>query len=264
MSDPAPIPLSVFVRTKNEEDRIANTINSVAGLGCQILIVDSGSTDRTVEICEALGAKVIFNAWEGYGPQRRFGEMACDNDWLLHLDADEVATPELVAEILALFADGPPPLSFYRIWKMSVMPFHDKPSRAMNHYNLVHLSDRRQGRAIDAPSWDAVQVPAGMKIGQLKGQIIHYSIRDIRHHMDKTNYTTSIEADTQSEKPMWLLWIRLFTEFPFFFFKGLILRRYIFGGFYGLVFTMIYGFQRWLRIAKMMENQKYKNKQKKL
>ena len=259
MSASGPLPLTVFIRSMNEEDRIGRTINSVAGLARQVLVIDSGSTDKTIEVARTHGAEVILNAWAGYGPQKRFGEETAAHDWLLYLDADEAATPELVSEIRALFGDGTPPLSFYKTWIMSVFPFHEKPTMALNnHYNLVRLYDRRQGRSTDAPSWDAVQVPAGQQVGQLTGRIIHRSIRDLKHHIDKTNYTTTLEADTQGAKPVWLLWIRLFIEFPVFFFKGLIWRRYALGGFYGIVSAMIYGFQRWLRIAKMMENQRYR------
>jgi glycosyltransferase involved in cell wall biosynthesis len=72
-------------------------------------VVDSGSTDGTQAIAEEHGARVIFNEWPGYGPQKRFAEDQCRHEWLLNLDADEVVPPRLAGEIRALFRAGEPP-----------------------------------------------------------------------------------------------------------------------------------------------------------
>ena len=100
------LPLSVFIIAKNEADRIGETIRAVRDLTDDLVVVDSGSTDGTQDVAEELGARVIFNAWPGYGPQKRFAEEQCRHDWLLNLDADEVVPPDLAAEIAALFAAG--------------------------------------------------------------------------------------------------------------------------------------------------------------
>ena len=68
------IPLSVFIITKNEADRIATSIKSVINIAEEIIVIDSGSTDNTCKIAEELGAKVFFNQWSGFGEQKVFGE----------------------------------------------------------------------------------------------------------------------------------------------------------------------------------------------
>ena len=96
-------PLSIFIIAQNEVDRIGRTIEAARALSDDIILVDSGSTDGTQALAESLGARVIFNAWPGYGQQKRFAEEQCRHDWLLNLDADEVVPPDLAAEIAALF-----------------------------------------------------------------------------------------------------------------------------------------------------------------
>ena len=91
------LPLSVFIIAKNEADRIGDTIRAVRHLTDDLVVVDSGSTDGTQEVAEALGARVIFNPWPGYGPQKRFAEEQCRHVWLLNLDADEVVPADLAA-----------------------------------------------------------------------------------------------------------------------------------------------------------------------
>ena len=72
----------------NEEDRIERCLASVRGIADEIVVVDSGSTDRTLEIAKACGAVCHFNAWRGYGQQKRFADDVATNDWVLNLAAD--------------------------------------------------------------------------------------------------------------------------------------------------------------------------------
>ena len=97
------LPISVFIIAQDEEDRIAYTINSVKGWVREIIVIDSGSKDNTVKLCEDLGAKTFFNEWEGYGKQKIFGEQQCQEDWILNLDADEAISDNLKSEIMTVF-----------------------------------------------------------------------------------------------------------------------------------------------------------------
>ena len=96
-------PLSVFIIAKDEEDRIPESIKSVIDWADEVIVIDSGSKDKTVAISEEFGASVIYNEWNGYGPQKVFGEGKCRNDWILNIDADEAISPKLKEEIQQLF-----------------------------------------------------------------------------------------------------------------------------------------------------------------
>ena len=97
--------ISAFIIAKNEAARIARTLEALAWAD-QIVVVDSGSTDETVAIAQAAGSEVHHREFDGYGPQKVFAEGLCRNDWVLNVDADEVVTPELAAELQAT-ADVP-------------------------------------------------------------------------------------------------------------------------------------------------------------
>jgi len=92
-------PLSVTIIALNEENNIARAIESVRGFAQETLVVDAGSTDRTVNIASHLGAKVITNPWRGYGQQKNFAQTQATHDWILNIDADEEVSPELAMEL---------------------------------------------------------------------------------------------------------------------------------------------------------------------
>ena len=101
--------LSVVLITHNEESNIARTLRSVDGLvrngAGEIIIVDSGSTDRTVEIAKSLGAKVFEEPWRGFAAQKNSAIDKATGDWILSLDADEEVSPGLADEIRAVLSD---------------------------------------------------------------------------------------------------------------------------------------------------------------
>lgn len=95
----AGLPLSIFIITRNEADRLPRTLAAIRTLSDDIVVVDSGSTDDTVALAAAAGARTLHRDWEGYGPQKRFAEEQCRHPWLLNLDADEWIPPHLADEI---------------------------------------------------------------------------------------------------------------------------------------------------------------------
>jgi glycosyltransferase involved in cell wall biosynthesis len=91
-------PVSVTIITLNEENNLPRAIRSVRWAD-EIVVVDSGSTDRTVELARELGAKVFTNPWQGYGKQKNFAQSRAAHDWVLNIDADEEVPPGLAREI---------------------------------------------------------------------------------------------------------------------------------------------------------------------
>ena len=104
--------LSVAIVTLNEERNLARTLASVSFVD-EIVVVDSGSTDRTVEIAESFGAKVFHREWPGFAPQKNFAIQQCTGDWVLSLDADEELSPELRTQLRLLLPTNPPADAYY-------------------------------------------------------------------------------------------------------------------------------------------------------
>ena len=246
---PARPPLSAFVIAKNEESRLPRTLKALQGLADQIVVVDSGSTDRTVEIAREMGAEVFSREWTGYGPQKRFAEEKCRHDWMLNVDADEVVSPELAAEIRAVLPGAAP--GAFRIRILNVYPGDERPRPFANDYAVVRLYHVEAGRYRDHPLFDRVETLTAPR--RLKAPILHHPFETWRDLVDKENAFTSYQADTAPPRPRWLLRIRLVTEGPAVFFKGWILRGHVWGGWKGFAFAAVIAFARWLRIVKMLE-----------
>ena len=134
------LPISVFIITKNESDRIANVINLVKEIADEILVIDSGSEDETCKIASNAGATVIFNEWKGYGQQKIFGENKCKNDWILNIDADEEVSKELCEEIKEIFFTKKHE-NFYgfRVKIVNKFRFEKKPQKLAYYYNQFRL-----------------------------------------------------------------------------------------------------------------------------
>jgi glycosyltransferase involved in cell wall biosynthesis len=104
--------LSVAIITCDEERNLARTLASVS-FADEIVIVDSGSKDRTVEIARSFGAHVFVREWPGFAPQKNFAIAQCTGDWILSLDADEELTPELRTQIRVLLPTNPPADAYF-------------------------------------------------------------------------------------------------------------------------------------------------------
>ena len=112
-SAPDKLPLSVAVITLNAELQIAQLLASVR-FADEVVVVDSGSSDRTAAVAESLGARIIQRDWMGFGRQKQFAVASARNEWVLCLDADERVTPELERSIRAALGGGQ-----FKAWRMS-------------------------------------------------------------------------------------------------------------------------------------------------
>ena len=242
-----PLPISCFIIAENESDRIGKTIRSVSGLVEEIIVVDSGSSDGTQKIAEELGAKVFFNDWKGYGPQKRFGEECCNNNWILNLDADEYLSDDIKNEIYEIFQDYQPKFYFYSLKVVPIYPNWSRPRLLSAHHKCVRLYNKNYGRFSDSPVHDSVQV-AQHQVKSLKEPVFHNSVRSIKHLIEKENNYIMLQSLTLKGKNKFLLFIRLFTELPFAFFKYYVIRRHFTGAFSGLITACILAYFRWKRI----------------
>ncbi len=138
--------LSVIILTLNEEANLPACLESVERLDCEIFVVDSGSTDRTREIAEEAGAKVMDHPFSQYGAQRNWAQqnLTIKSEWVLHLDADERLTPELVSEIKQVLQDPPADVDGFLLCKRTI--FMSKWICHGGHYPSYHLRLFRKDR----------------------------------------------------------------------------------------------------------------------
>ncbi len=182
--------LSVLIRTKNEEDNIARAINSVKDMADEVVVLDSGSTDATVEIAKSLGAKVYLKEWMGHARQLEYGISLCGGDWVLVLDADEELSKELRNSIKKELKN--PKFDGYEVCRKT-------------YYAGAYL------RHVWYPEWrlrlfkkHLVRIEGGLheryilkgSVGRLKGDLYHYSYRSFFDQYQKTlNYARTVAQE---------------------------------------------------------------------
>lgn len=249
------VPLSAFLITHNEAARLGRTLEALKGLADEIVIVDSGSTDETPDIARAHGATFIVNApFPGYGPQKRFAEDACRHDWVLNVDADEVVSDELRAEILSLLrAGGVNAQDGWRTPIVDVLPGEERPGRFAYRLSPVRLYRRSVGRYADSTVHDRVRFPPQARIGALSGALHHYSIESFGRQIDKLLAYTRLQAQDYADRGRAFSRLRLATEFPVAFFKAYVLRRYALRGAPGFLAAMNYAIFRHVRVVRIFE-----------
>jgi glycosyltransferase involved in cell wall biosynthesis len=250
------LPVSVFIIAKNEADRIGDVILAVRHLTDDLVVVDSGSTDGTQAVAEGLGARVIFNEWPGYGPQKRFGEDQCRHDWLLNLDADEVVPADLAAEIQALFAHGEPSCQAYEIGIAEIFPGEAAPHPFAYTLSPVRLYRKDHGRYSSSIVHDRVDLNPGTKVGRLKGIVHHRSVRSLGDQIAKLNRYSDQQAEDLEIRGVLIPTWRMFFEFPAAFLKAYVGRRHFMRGSYGFLTAMNYAISRHLRLAKHYERRR--------
>lgn len=255
-----PIPgLSVFIVAYNEADRIGAAIAAVRDLASDILVVDCGSNDDTREVAGKFGARVIYNAWRGYGPQKRFAEERCKGPWLLNLDADEVVPPELASEIRKTFATGEPAFPAYRLRIAEQFPGERRPHRFAYTLSPVRLYRKDAGRYSPSTVHDRVELASGVRSGLLKERIHHQSVRSLSHQISKLNSYSDMQVADMAGRGRKLGEWRILFEMPVTFLKAYFIRRHFLRGFYGIATAMNYAIARHLRIAKAIEMQRLAN-----
>jgi glycosyltransferase involved in cell wall biosynthesis len=176
------VKISAVIIAFNEEKQIAEAIASVEWAD-EIIVVDSESMDRTREIAEGLGAKVIVNKWPGFAAQKQLGTDAAQNDWIFSLDADERVSDKLRREIQEICdRAGGPDADGYRIPRLSFYM-----GRAIRHSGWypdwqLRFFDRRKGRWKNVEVHESVEMAPDAGTMRLKSEIEHFSIENAAHH----------------------------------------------------------------------------------
>ncbi len=196
--------LSVAIITLNEEANIARTLASVQ-FADEIVIVDSGSTDRTAEIARSFGAKVFTEAWRGFALQKNSAIDKCVGTWVLSLDADEELTDELQAEIRSMLetdAQITPQVDGYRLRLRHV--FLGRWMRYGGYYPDLKLRLFRRvtssgpAHFTDRPVHESVQVDGRVEI--MKKDFLHHGYPNLEIYLEHMNRYSTLGARIVAEK----------------------------------------------------------------
>lgn len=172
--------ISAVIITFNEEAKIADAIRSVDWAD-EVLVIDSESTDRTREIAEGLGARVIVEKWRGFAGQKQFAVDAAANDIIFSLDADERVTPELRDEIMAISRSGTM-ADAYSIPRLSIYLGREIRHGGWYPDRQIRLFDRRRSHWKDVAVHESIELDSGGVLRPLNGDILHFSVDGLAHH----------------------------------------------------------------------------------
>ena len=171
-------PLSITIVAKNEDRTIARVLAAVAEIADEIVFLDSGSTDRTIEIANSFGVRYYHQDWLGYAEQKNKAIDLAMGEWILSLDADEVLTPALMAEIRDLLRHGVPEgIGGFKIPR--VLYIGDTPLRGGGFYPDAQLRLIRKGRGRFQPRVVHESIRVDGKVRQLKNDMHHYAYSDV-------------------------------------------------------------------------------------
>jgi len=245
-----PTPLSVVIITFNEERNIGRCLEALHDVADDVVVVDSFSTDQTVEICRQHGVRVIQHAFEGYVAQKNFATAAARHDHVLQLDADEVLTEELRQGIWAA----------KRSWQHAGYTL----ARLTNYCGTwvrhggwypdrkLRLYDRRLGCWEGLLLHERYELAPGQTFGALPGDLLHYSYNSVEQHVSQLNRFTSIaaaELALRGRRRVTLFHLLLKPLWKFV--HGYVFRLGLLDGFAGLCIAGISAWGVFLKFAKL-------------
>ncbi len=174
--------ISATIITLNEEANIRDACESLAWAD-EIVVVDSGSTDRTREIAASLGARVTTRDWPGFAAQKQFAVDQAAHDWIFSLDADERVSPELQTSIEGLRkrSEGELP-DGYRIARRSFYQGRWIKGGGWYPDQQLRLFRKARGRWSPRHIHESVSMDQNARVEKLSGDILHYSVRDSAQH----------------------------------------------------------------------------------
>lgn len=250
MPPPARDKISACVIVFNEEAKIRRCLQSLTWCD-EIIVMDSFSTDRTVEIAKEFTPHVYQHVWLGYVGQRNLVREKATHPWILYLDSDEEVSPGLRDEILAEFAVSDRKYLGYEFPRL--VYFLGRWIKHGEWYPDVKLRlfHKDYGRTEGEEPHDRVYVRGPVK--RLKNPIYHYTYDDIRDQNETLNRFSTITAQQKFVKDSSFKWIDLLFR-PFFrFFKGYFLRLGFLDGMPGLIIAFTNGYGAFLKYAKLWE-----------
>lgn len=183
----------MVVITLNEAENIERCLRSAQEVADEMLVVDSGSTDGTQELAEALGARVEYHPFEGYAQQRRLANKQAKHDCILAIDADEVLDDELRASVLSVKQN----------WQHNAYELN-----RLTHYcgrwirhgawfpdRKIRLFDRRMGKWLGTNLHESWAPSKDTSLGKLEGLLLHYSYNSVNQHVAQANKFSGLLAE---------------------------------------------------------------------
>ena len=242
--------LTVVTLTLNEERNITECLESVRWAD-QIIVVDSGSSDKTVPLAMEYTKDILRIEWRGYGHARNTALDQARGDWILWLDADERVTGELAAEIQKTIKDDPPSVAGFDVARRAY--FLGKWIRHCGWYpgRIIRLFRRGRARFSETKVHEHLSLEGAL--GHLQNDLTHYTDGDLEHYFRKFNTYTSLAAEDLRVAGRTANLADLVLRPPFMFFKMFVLRLGFLDGVHGLILCVVSSAYVFVKYAKLWD-----------
>lgn len=250
--------LSIILITKNESDRVEACLKSIAGIADEIIVLDSGSTDETIDICKRYTDNVISTDWPGFGKQKQRALDKATCDWVLSIDADEALDEQMQQSIKHLLAQDSITETAFRLALGATLY-----GKTLKYGRTARLALRlfvRKNAYFTPDEVHETVVPKPGKTGVLKGYLLHYSHRDFGHGLEKAaNYAWLGSQKYQRKgKKSSGLFMAFLSSFWAFFHTYFVRRGFLDGGI-GFIMAMTYAqinFNKYAGLWVLKKNEK--------
>lgn len=241
--------LSVLIPCKDEELNIAFCIESIFPIADEILIADSGSTDKTMEIAKEYGCRVIEREYVNSANFKNWAIPQARYEWILLLDSDERATPELLEEIRSILSSDTTEYDGYNIFRRNFL-FGKEVKRSWGKDKVIRLFKRDISKYKDMRVHSEVVVSSG-KVGFIKEKLVHYTYWNYAQIMEKYERYTTWAAEDLSDKGVKPGFINLTFTPAWRFFRHYILQGGFLDGRGGLIVCGLSAYYVFLKYAKL-------------
>ena len=241
--------LSVVIITKDEEQNLPRCLDSVTWAD-EVIVIDSHSTDRTVEIAEARGARVSTVEWQGFGPAKQAGVNLATGEWILSLDADEAVSEQLAEEIKQVIqSDGdydgytmPRKTNFLGRWINHCGWYPDR---------ILRLFRKSQGQFDQAYVHERVEVDG--RVGKLNADLLHYSYPTLDSYFSKFNRYTTMGAEKAFRQGRRANWFDILVRPPASFVKHYVSKQGFRDGMEGFIISVLSSIAVLAKYAKLRD-----------
>lgn len=243
--------ISAVIITKNEARNVERCLASLAPVADELLVVDDGSTDGTAELAERLGARVVRQAWLGFGPQKNFANGLARHGWILSVDADEALDPALQRDLLR--AKGAGLRGAYEVSRLNCYY-----GRLIRH-GLEHPDRKIRLFPKGAASWNDNLVHEGLVLAEplavtrLAGHLLHYTYARVEDHVAKANRYTTLAAEDAFRRGVRPSIARMLLKPVAVLLKSFLLKRGFLDGAHGLVLAVLHANAAFLKQAKLWD-----------
>jgi glycosyltransferase involved in cell wall biosynthesis len=240
--------ISAIIITYNEEKNIARCLQSLQGVADEVIVVDSGSTDKTEEICRQYGAKTIRQKWLGYGAQKNFANTFAQHSYILSLDADEALSDTLKKSILEIKQNSPAEAySVNRLtcycgqWIKHCGWYPDSKIRLWKKEKVKWSLEELHEKIILTPN---------AAIRHLKGDLLHYSYYSISEHILQLDKFTEVGAREYLKKGKKVSVVKIIYKAAWKFIRDYLIKLGVLDGYYGFVICAISAFATFAKYVK--------------